>query len=102
MLVERILRGHDALRWLQDTAEQGALQDLVELLGGYPLAMAVVLPVLATTAPSVVLAELRDGGTGADPAGQIIRAIEYSHGKLDPAPPGAGPTRAAWAPSAPG
>ena len=47
--------------------------------------MTVVLPVLATAAPSAVLADLRAGGTSPDPAGQITRAIEYSHGKLDPA-----------------
>ena len=55
------------------------------LLGGYPLPLTVVLPVLATTPPSQVLAELEAGGPGADPAGLIRRAIEYSHGKLDPA-----------------
>ena len=32
-----------------------------------------------------MLAELKAGGPGADPAGLITRAIEYSHGKLDPA-----------------
>ena len=47
--------------------------------------MTVVLPVLATTAPSQVLAELKAGGVAADPTETIIRAIEYSHGKLDPA-----------------
>jgi len=52
---------------------------------GYPLPMTVVLPALTRTAPSAVLADLHAGGTSADPAGQIIRAIEYSHGKLDPA-----------------
>jgi tetratricopeptide (TPR) repeat protein len=85
VLVERILGSHDALRWLQDTAERDALQGLIELLGGYPLPMTVVLPVLAATAPSAVVAKLREGGTGPDPSGQITRAIEYSHGKLDPA-----------------
>jgi tetratricopeptide (TPR) repeat protein len=84
-LLERVLRNHGALNWLQDTAERPALQNLVELLGGYPLPMTVVLPVLATHPPSAVLAELKAGGTGADPAGEIIRAIEYSHGKLNPA-----------------
>ena len=83
-LVERILRRHDATGWLADTAERAALQDLVGLLGGYPLPMTVVLPVLATTAPSAVLADLQTGGTSPDPAGQITQAIEYSHGKLDP------------------
>jgi hypothetical protein len=57
----------------------------VALLGGYPLSLTVVLPVLAAAAPSAVLAELKAGGRGADPAGLIGRAIEYSHGQLDPA-----------------
>ena len=84
-LADRILRRHHADRWLADDAEREALTDLVTLLGGYPLPMTVVLPTLATTAPSTVLADLKTGGTSADPAGQITRAIEYSHGKLDPA-----------------
>jgi CHAT domain/NACHT domain len=84
-LTDRILRRHHAERWLSDDTERQALADLVELLGGYPLPMTVVLPVLAATAPSQVLAELKAGGAAADPTEQIIRAIEYSHGKLDPA-----------------
>lgn len=32
-----------------------------------------------------MLAELRTGDAGPDPAGLITRAIQYSHGKLDPA-----------------
>ena len=76
---------HGASRWLDDNAERDSLAELVKLLGGYPLPMAVVLPILATTAPSEVLDDLRTGDTSADPAGVITRAIEYSHGKLDPA-----------------
>ena len=83
-LTDRILRRHKAERWLGDDTERKALNDLVELLGGYPLPMTVVLPVLAAAAPSQVLAELKAGGAGADPTEKIIRAIEYSHGKLDP------------------
>ena len=85
VLVERILHRHHASGYLTDTAERGALQELVTLLGGYPLPLTVVLPVLAAAPPSAVLAELKAGGPGADPAGLISRAIEYSHGKLDPA-----------------
>ena len=85
LLVERILARHGAGHYLNDTAERGALQELVTLLGGYPLPLTVVLPVLADATPSAVLAELKAGGPGADPAGLIRRAIEYSHGKLDPA-----------------
>ena len=83
-LADRILRRHQAERWLGDDAERQALSDLVTLLGGYPLPMTVVLPVLADAPPSQVLAELKAGGAAADPTEQIIRAIEYSHGKLDP------------------
>ena len=85
VLVAKILTRHHADRYLQEAGEREALQDLVKLLGGYPLPLTVVLPVLAAAAPSVVLAELETGGSGADPAGLIRKAIEYSHGKLDPA-----------------
>ncbi len=84
-LVERILHRHHAARYLQDPAERGALQELITLLGGYPLPLTVVVPVLAAAPPTAVLAELKAGRPGADPAGLIGRAIEYSHGKLDPA-----------------
>jgi len=84
-LTERILDRHHAARYLNDPAENTALQELITLLGGYPLPLTVVLPVLAATPPTAVLAELKAGGPGADPAGLISRAIEYSHGKLDPA-----------------
>src|SRR6185312_253250 len=64
--------------------ERNALDDLVELLGGYPLPLTVVLPALSAAQPSTVLAELQAGGPGADPSGLNHRAIEYSYGKLDP------------------
>ena len=85
VLVAKILTRHHADRYLQEERERDPLQELVKLLGGYPLPLTVVLPVLASVAPSVVLAELKAGGSGADPAGLISKAIEYSHGKLDPA-----------------
>ena len=85
VLVERILSRHGATAHLTDPVERKALDELVTLLGGYPLPLTVVLPVLAAATPSVVLAELRAGGQAADPAGLIRRAVEYSHGKLDPA-----------------
>jgi tetratricopeptide (TPR) repeat protein len=84
-LTDKILRRHYAERWLDDDAERQALQDLTGLLGGYPLPMTVVLPTLAATPPSRVLADLKAGDPGADPAQQVIAAIEYSHGRLDPA-----------------
>ena len=82
-LVDRILARHGSGRYLEDPAERGALEDLVKLLGGYPLPLTVVLPVLASSTPTEVLAELRAGGGGADPSGLIRSAIEYSHGQLD-------------------
>ena len=85
VLVERILRRHGATGVLTDPSERKALDELVTLLGGYPLPLTVVLPVLAAAKPSAVLAELQAGGQTADPAGLIRRAVEYSHGKLDPA-----------------
>ncbi|GLY96269.1 tetratricopeptide repeat protein [Actinoplanes sp. NBRC 103695] len=87
-LLDRILRRHGASRWLSDTvadSERQALKDLMRVLGGYPLPMTVVLPNLATTSPSQVLAEFHRGDTNADPTTAARQAIEYSHGKLDPA-----------------
>jgi len=83
ILVDRILARHGGARHLGNLAEREALDALVKLLGGYPLPLTVVLPVLESSKPSEVLAELREGGPGADPTGLIHRAIEYSHGKLD-------------------
>ena len=85
LLVDKILDRHGATHWLDNDAERQALQELVTLLGGYPLPLTVALPVLATVPPSQVLGELRAGGQGPDPTGLVRRAIEYSHGKLDPA-----------------
>lgn len=84
LLVDKILDRYGATRWLNDELERQALEEIVTLLGGYPLPLTVVLPVLASAPPSEVLGELQSGDLGADPAGLIIRAIEYSHGKLDP------------------
>jgi tetratricopeptide (TPR) repeat protein len=84
VLVERILRRHSATRHLENEAQRKALQDLVTLLAGYPLALTVVLPALASVSPATVVAEFKAGGTDADPSGFVLRAIEYSHGKLDP------------------
>jgi tetratricopeptide (TPR) repeat protein len=65
------------------TLVKGRLHRL--LLGGYPLPLTVVLSVSASTRPSVTLAELKGGGSGADPAGLIHRTLEYSFSKLVPA-----------------
>ncbi|WP_203915253.1 tetratricopeptide repeat protein, partial [Rhizocola hellebori] len=85
-LTDRILRHHHARHHLDDPAQREALTKLNTLLGGYPLPMTVVLPALATSTPAQILADLQGGGGDtADPVGLIVKAIEYSHGKLDPA-----------------
>ncbi|MBL7262193.1 tetratricopeptide repeat protein [Paractinoplanes lichenicola] len=87
-LLERILDRHGGTQWLSeatDQAQREALTELIRLLDGYPLPMTVVMPQLATTPPAQVLADLRVGRDSADPTMVARRAIEYSHGKLDPA-----------------
>jgi len=84
VLQERIITQHGG-RLPDDSEERKALDELVEVLRGYPLALSVVLPIVASTPPSAVLAELGSGGKGADPEGIIQGAIEFSHGRLDPA-----------------
>ena len=83
LLVDRILRRHEAAHYLENAAERDSLEKLVTLLGGYPLPLTVVLSVLASAAPSTVLAELEAGDYGADPARLMHRAIAYSYDKLD-------------------
>ena len=83
-LADRILTRHHATSHLADPTQRQALNELLELLGGYPLPLEVVLPILATIPPTRVLEELRAGSGSVDPAGLIRSAIEYSHGKLDP------------------
>ena len=82
-MTERILQRHGAAHYLTNTAERVALMELVTLLGGYPLPLSVVLPVIASLSPSTVLAELKAGGPAPDQAKLINRAIEYSYSKLD-------------------
>ena len=65
-------------------AERGALDELVRVLGGYPLMLTVVLPTLATAVPSQILEDLTKGGESADPERMIQRAVEVSHERLDP------------------
>jgi tetratricopeptide (TPR) repeat protein len=83
-LTHRILARHHATGHERDETQRQALLDLTKLLGGYPLPLTVVLPALATRKPSEVLADLREGTPEGDPVGLIRKAIEYSHGKLDP------------------
>ncbi|BAL89598.1 hypothetical protein AMIS_43780 [Actinoplanes missouriensis 431] len=83
-LIEAILTRHGGTRHLTEKDQRTALDELTALLGGYPLPLTVVLPALRTSTPAQILAELQQGGSDADPVGLIGRAIEYSHGKLDP------------------
>jgi tetratricopeptide (TPR) repeat protein len=83
-LVERVLNRHHG-RLPSEDAERTALEDLVTLLGGFPLALTVVLPAVAASAPSSVLRSLKSGDTDTDPQSIIQRAVELSHGRLDPA-----------------
>jgi len=78
----------------QARCQESALKELMALLAGYPLALQVVLPHLATKTAAVVLDELRQGlaeaddAPGSDPAlartRSLMACIEYSHGHLDP------------------
>ena len=61
-LVERILRRHGAIGHLTDPSRAGRTCELVTLLGGYPLPITVVLPVLASAKPSAVLHRSLAGG----------------------------------------
>ncbi|GID93728.1 tetratricopeptide repeat protein [Amorphoplanes digitatis] len=83
-LIEAILTRHGGTRHLTDADQRKALDELTTLLGGYPLPLTVVLPALRTHTPAEIVAELRQGGNDVEPIGLISRAIEYSHGKLDP------------------
>ena len=86
VLVARILKRHGGTRHLtDDDPDARRCSELTKLLGGYPLPLTVVLPPRRHRTPAEVLADLRGGGGDADPVGLISRAIEYSHGKLDPA-----------------
>lgn len=66
-----------------------ALQRLLKLLGGFPLAMEVVLPALASESLEDVLAALERGdvdldrGDSEDKTRSIVRCIDYAYGRLD-------------------
>ncbi|MCA9993854.1 MAG: CHAT domain-containing protein, partial [Anaerolineales bacterium] len=83
-LAERILQRAGAAGVRSDPAQGDDFRDLMRLLDGHPLAMEVVLPNLKQQSPAGVLAALREGAAGVDPAEVIFRCVEYSHGNLDP------------------
>ncbi|WP_441233725.1 tetratricopeptide repeat protein [Bradyrhizobium sp. 930_D9_N1_4] len=78
----------------QPRRAENAFKELMTLLAGYPLALQVVLPHLATKTSAEVLEELRSGlakidvAPGADPivarTQSLMACIDYSHGHLDP------------------
>ncbi|MFG2109703.1 tetratricopeptide repeat protein [Micromonospora chersina] len=84
VLIDAILTRHGGTHHLTDKDQRAALNDLTTLLGGYPLPLTVVLPALSTHTPAQVLADLQRGSSDLEPVRLINRAIEYSHGKLDP------------------
>jgi hypothetical protein len=63
-------------------------RELLELLGGHPLAMQVILSNLAVKSPAEVLNALRHGDVRLDQGGtrtdSIIKCIDYSHSNLSP------------------
>ncbi|WP_129629852.1 CHAT domain-containing tetratricopeptide repeat protein [Candidatus Oscillochloris fontis] len=68
-----------------------ALRELIKLLGGFPLALEVVLPNLAQQDPATILAALKHGDARIDPHADtqdktrsILRCIDYSFSNLDP------------------
>ena len=81
--VEGILRRHQVSDYLQDPEERAALEDLVALLGGYPLPLSLVLPVLASVPPSTVVRELNGGGRAVDPDGLVRASIGDIFERLD-------------------
>ncbi len=87
-LLHRIVTRHGGVQYLTSDADpdqRAALTALIAVLDGSPLLMTVVLPQLGQTSPVQVLADLAVGRDTADPMQVLRRAIEYSHGRLDPA-----------------
>ncbi len=87
-LADAILERHGATRYREDQD----LRRLIELLGGYPLALEVVLANLGRQTPAEVLAALQAGDVALDDPNadaqdkteSILRCIDYSHGNLLP------------------
>jgi tetratricopeptide (TPR) repeat protein len=83
VLVDHII-AQDHGRLPDSEVERDALEDLISVVGGYPMALTAVLPALASTPPSAVLAELKGGGAGVDPSKIIQCAVQYSYDRLEP------------------
>jgi len=96
-LADEILKRRHAEHLRSDAEHRQALNHLLQLLGGFPLALEVVLSNLPQKSPAEVLAALQGGDAGIDPLAEpvaelveaktksILRCIEYSHSNLSPA-----------------
>ena len=86
---QEALLGAAVLADPEQAASLDALQRLLRLLGGFPLAMEVVLPALANEPLQSVLAALERGdidlgsGDPEDKTRSIIRCIDYAYSRLD-------------------
>jgi tetratricopeptide (TPR) repeat protein len=65
--------------------DRRTLDELVELLGSYPLMLTVVLPGLADSTPAELIAELTAAADGDSRRLSVERALEVSYRRLDPA-----------------
>jgi len=88
-LADRILRDIGALNYPDQPEHRDAFKRLLRLLGGYPLAIEVVLSNLARSTPAEVLQRLEVADIDLDnqsaTAGKtdsIIKCIDYSHSNL--------------------
>jgi tetratricopeptide (TPR) repeat protein len=81
-LSNRILVAHGA----EGHREDPALVRLLDFLGGYPLAMEVVLPNLASQSPGELLEALGSGAPldSEDLSARLLHCIDYSYGNLAP------------------
>ncbi len=83
-LVERILERYSVTRYQQDQH----MPALLSLLGGFPLALEVVLANLVRQSPEEILAALQTGnvqintGNSEKKTENILRCIDYSHSNL--------------------
>lgn len=94
LMARAILRGIGQESLLSAAASDSELLDalrrLLVLLGGFPLAMEVVLPALANDSLEDVIAALETGdvdlgrGSLEDKTLSIVRCIDYAYGRLDP------------------
>ncbi|MGH3159019.1 MAG: tetratricopeptide repeat protein, partial [Streptosporangiaceae bacterium] len=84
LLSEHILRRQSGPWDQDDNAERVSLEDLVTVLAGSPRSISLVLPALAATPPSAVLAALATGGEAADRGGRIRAAMADSFARLAP------------------